>query len=451
MARKFVAVPRPGWLEPLNLFACCVAAVGERKSAVHRAVVGHVHAREDQLNAQRRPQANAAGAERQLLESQLDGLKARAKRVKAGDAADLHAEMIQVRQKLDLVPDVKPCRLTVGDVTQEALVKMLAEQGGRVYQVSPEGGPFEVMKGRYSEKENFEVYLHGHAGDDIAIDRISREENKVRHPALSVSLMVQPDVIRGIVDSPAAAGRGLLARFLYAWPASKVGARQVAAPAARPVTLATFDQRMSWLWRRGVEGTGCAPAALVFTPEADERLRAFERWLEPQLAEGGAYGWMAGWGNKLAGHCARLAAGLHFCDLAAAAEVDAAPGLHAASNPPIGAVAAATVERAVALARDYFLPHATATLGVMGTDRRVEKAKRVVDEIRGKWSKARIKPTDVMRLSGRAFATADEAEKVLQLLASHHYVRPAGEEGRFAGKAYKRPDYLLNPLAFPLT
>ena len=49
---------------------------------------------------------------------------------------------------------------------------MLAEQGGRIASLSPEGGVFDVMAGLYSKSgtASFDLYLKAHAGDDLRTD-----------------------------------------------------------------------------------------------------------------------------------------------------------------------------------------------------------------------------------------------------------------------------------------
>jgi hypothetical protein len=51
--------------------------------------------------------------------------------------------------------------------------------------------------------------------------------------------MCQPRVIETIAANPDFKGRGLLARFLYAWPPSRVGRRKIA---AEPVSEAAEQQ-----------------------------------------------------------------------------------------------------------------------------------------------------------------------------------------------------------------
>ena len=63
-------------------------------------------------------------------------------------------------------------------------------------------------------------------------------------PALTMGLMVQPRIIEAIAANRDFVGRGLLARFLYATPVSKVGFRN---SAAIPVAETTEKQYEHWI------------------------------------------------------------------------------------------------------------------------------------------------------------------------------------------------------------
>src|SRR5262249_4752323 len=157
-----------------------------------------------------------------------------------------------------------------------------------------EGTLFEIAKGRYAEggKGNFEVYLKGHAGDALRVDRVSRPPDVVERPALSVALAVQPDVIHGLAEQASMRTRGFLARWLYSLPASLGGRRKVAArPVPAEVTRASREALLR-LWRLDLP---TEPWRLAFSPEADVAMRALEEWLEPQLAEGEELSLLAGW------------------------------------------------------------------------------------------------------------------------------------------------------------
>ena len=142
------------------------------------------------------------------------------------------------------------------------------------------------------------MYLKGHAGDDLRMQRIGRPDDVVKSPALSAALAVQPDVIRGGAEQATLKARGFLARWLYSIPVSLVGRRSPAPPIPTSIRDA-YRNCVLGLWHiQATEG-----AELVFSVGADQELQNLERWLEPQLAEGEELSCLAGWANKLAGAC----------------------------------------------------------------------------------------------------------------------------------------------------
>ena len=136
-------------------------------------------------------------------------------------------------------------RWLVDDATPEALAGLLAAYG-RIALLSPEGDVFDQMAGRYNPTAgpNLGVYLKGHAGDLLKVDRRGRAPEYVERPCLTIGITVEPDVLRGLADRPGFRGRGLLARFLYSLPPSLVGHRQAGhrQAGAPPVPPALADR-----------------------------------------------------------------------------------------------------------------------------------------------------------------------------------------------------------------
>ena len=157
------------------------------------------------------------------------------------------------------------------------------------------------------------MYLKGHAGDLLKVDRRGRPPEYVERPCLTIGLAVQPEVLRGLAGRPGFGGRGLLARFLYSLPESLVGRRQVGAPPVPPSVADRYALELQALAASLAAPAGDdGPAVLTLDRQATELLLAFERDLEPRLAAGsGDLAHLAGWAAKLAGATCRLAGLLH--------------------------------------------------------------------------------------------------------------------------------------------
>ena len=133
---------------------------------------------------------------------------------------------IKKAEELATFKEVKPLKLFADDVTAEKLASVLAENNSRAAIVSPEGGIFDILKGLYTSTVNIDTILKGHSGDSIRVDRIGRPSETILHPALTMLLAVQPEVLNGMMSNSTFRGRGLTARFMYCMPKSIVGKRK---------------------------------------------------------------------------------------------------------------------------------------------------------------------------------------------------------------------------------
>jgi replicative DNA helicase len=106
-------------------------------------------------------------------------------------------------------------KLIVDDVTPEAVATILAEQGGRVSVLSPEGDIFGIMAGRYSAgPPNIGVYLKAHAGETVRIDRKTRSEH-IKQAAITIGVTTQPEVMRAFGSNNAFRGTRAVSAFLF--------------------------------------------------------------------------------------------------------------------------------------------------------------------------------------------------------------------------------------------
>jgi replicative DNA helicase len=430
--------PRSGWREPLCLFVAVGMDAGARKSSVFTALTRPVADLERQQAAAALPSITETATLRRIAEQTAAQAEAAASRAPASQQEEARAEAIaRTAEAARLVVPPIP-RWLVDDATPEALAGLLATYG-RIALLSPEGDVFDQMAGRYNQTAgpNLGVYLKGHAGDLLKVDRRGRPPEYIQRPCLTIGLAVQPEVLRGLAGRPGFGGRGLLARFLYSLPASLVGRRQ---PGAPPVPTAVANRYTlelqalaSSLTTPAGPTTDEGPALLVLDQEAAELLLALERDLEPRLAAGsGDLAHLAGWAAKLAGATCRLAALLHL-----------AAHLRDGWARP---VSADTFAGAIRLA-DYLVEHARAVFDLMGADPRTDDAR---------WLLGWINRTDQRQFSRRdahaaaprgRFRKAADLEPALTLLEEHGWLRrvdadpPGPKGGRPAS-----PRFLVNPL-----
>jgi replicative DNA helicase len=406
---------RPGWREPLNTFTATIAEPGERKSAVQQAMTRVLQAVEQGLTETTMPARLEAQARKQIAERKAEKARNDAanskkdKDNKRDHRAELEAENAAIEAARAVAEiDVPPVpRLVADDATPEATASLLAEQKGRVAIISSEGGVFDIIAGRYGGSVNMDVFLKGHAGDPIRIDRKGRPPEYIPRPALTLGLMIQPEVLRSIAAHRAFRGRGLLARFLYARPVSKVGHRRIAAtPVPEWVTNAYNDDIATLA--AGLAQWAGDPAILVLTPEADEAMRKIEARIEPQLASDGELAALKDWGAKLAGAIARIAGVIHLTD-------------HGPGAGPTTPVTAETIDRASRIG-DYFKAAAINVFAEMGTDQDTADAIYLLERIEHLGVDA-LSERDLLRAAKR-FKTRVELLPALTQLVEHGYLIP---------------------------
>jgi replicative DNA helicase len=429
--------PRAGWQEPLCLFVAVGMDAGARKSGVFTALTRPLADFERQQAAAALPAITEQATLRRIAEQAAVHAEAAASKAPPDQAQDKQAEAIARAADAAnlLVPPVP--RWLVDDATPEALAGLLATYG-RIALLSPEGDVFDQMAGRYNQGAgpNLGVYLKGHAGDLLKVDRRGRPPEYVERPCLTIGLTVQPDVLRGLADRPGFRGRGLLARFLYSLPPSLVGRRQAGAPPVPPALADRYAVELQTLaasLTTPASLAGDGPTVLTLDQAAGELLLEFERSLEPRLAAGtGDLAHLAGWAAKLTGATCRIVALLHL-----------AAHLRDGWARP---VEADTLACAIRLA-GYLVDHALAVFDLMGADPRIDDARWLLDWI-ARTGQQQFTRRDAHHAAPRGrFRKATDLDPPLTLLEEHGYLRRADtDQASPKGGRPPSPRYLVNPL-----
>jgi hypothetical protein len=423
IARRVYVQARPGFREPVNLYVAALLDPANRKSAVFADATRPL----SELEAERIELARAtvarAASERRQAEAKLKKLEKQA--AEKDDGAARH-EACELAAQLAETPEPVLPRLIVDDATAEKLGIILAEQGGRIGSMSPEGGVFDLMAGQYSKNgiPQFVVYLKGHSGDDLITDRVSRKSVQVRRPALTCAYAIQPEVIRGLADKTAFRNRGLLARFLFAMPTSWIGRRQIAAP---PVPDHVRDAYCQMVWRLAEVRD---EHVLALDSAADAEFLAWETEVEAMLADGGLLETMRDWGGKLVGATVRIA-GI----------------LHCVTHGPEGAIDVATIRAAIEIGR-YTIPHAEAALNLMHAQgpSTGDDARYLLRWIK-RHDRREFTKRDAHQHGKRRFPHADDLYPALAELERRGYIRQRQAAPSGPGRPAS-PVYDVNPAVF---
>jgi hypothetical protein len=433
LAKVIAVMVRPGWVEPVNLYGLVSLASGNRKSAVVSAV-GKPLREHEIAEAERLQIAVAqARARREVAEKRLEKLKAKlATEDDRDEILRLQADVNDLTERLLVDPELQvpiAPRLLMDDCSPEKLAAMMTDHHGRMGVLSAEGGIFQIIAGRYSDRQadSLDLFLKAHAGDDMPIDRIGRETKALRAPALTIGVAVQPHVLSGIAAHPGFRGTGLVARYIYGVPESTVGRRQIA-PTPVP---ASIEERYAGLITKALHlPIDATPVSL--DAQAAQVFQAFERRLEPRLGPDGDLEHIADWGSKLAGLVARLSGLFHvvLC-------------LGARLQPWDREIARDTVERSIRIAETFLIPHAKTAFAIMGADPALDHARHVLRYVLN-WDGPTLTRRDLHQRLRASFPKPEQLDRPLAILVEHGYLRPAPTaENRPGRKA--SPTYEINP------
>lgn len=383
-----------GHYEQTSLYIFLIAPPGSRKSAVIHAMTAAIEDYEQKYNEGNKTAMRRNKQERESLQRDINRLT-RQLEVKYDTLTEL--ELQHTQDKLAELPEIKPLQIFTDDCTSESMIRLLRDNHGRMSLISAEGGAFDNIVGRYTKKPNLDVWLKGICGDTIRVDRINREPDYIRNPALSMIISAQPGVLSELMQSSLLDGRGFLARLFYInIPSAAMPKSFRSAPI--PATIREdYDHLIFHL----LDLSENEPITLHLAPEAinqmDELCHSVEAYLRNEHRD------MREWGSKYIGLVLRTAGLLHI----------AADGA--------GDIQTETVENAIRIG-SYAFHHALYAYSILGADETVEKALHVVTKLR-KLSVTSISRSDLyQKCRGRFFRDAKEMEPALNLLEQHGYI-----------------------------
>ena len=432
----FVQVRWPDWPEPLNLYCVVALKSGESKSPAFAAATRPVHnfAMEDRKRLE--PEIKIATARYDVASRRIDQLKNRA--AKEVDGAALERLMKEVETAVLEQATIQipvPLRLILDDVTAESLEQVMRQQGGRIAIMSDEGGPFELMGGRYNDNiPNIDIYLKGHSGSSTAIDRVGRQGGSIRNPALTIGLAIQPDVIETLQAKKGFRGRGLLARFLWSIPESCVGTRTADSPAMPESIRVAYENAVLNMLavpvERDQEGE-MVSRRIDVARDAYALIVELKARIEPTLGLSGDLETIADWANKLGGTVARIAGLLHLADRAHEPERHMDP------------ISREEMQRALVIA-DYLLAHARRAFDKMSADPTARDARRILEWIQRNGIR-KFTGRDVYLANRAWFKAPADMGPGLELLIDHDAIRRRPEPPRAGPGRPPTPTFDVNP------
>jgi Protein of unknown function (DUF3987) len=423
LAGQVAVSPKTGWVEPINIYTLIALPPANHKSLVVRACTQPLRCWEKEQKRQRENELKRQRAARKTEERILDALRNKAAKIE--DKAEQQRLFEAIIQQEMALTDISPLPvLFTNDATPESLTHLVAEQGGRLAIFSDEGGILETLAGLYSHgSANIDILLKGIDGGEIRVHR--KDRSAILNPYLTVVLTVQPVVIQNMAGKKAYLGKGVLERFLYVLPQSRLGYRTHNTPPLLPDIQAAYDQAIMALLNTSETQS---MRILSLSPGAQSAWRAFQLQLETELRPEGALHSYSGWGGKLAGFTLRLAGLLHVAEYGLQREC----------------ITESTVQTALALA-DVLKLHAVTVFQWMNQETRCEDAQVVWQWIQshtqGSFTQAEIR----FALRNKKQGQSQRLMKALAILQERHLISaPVRLNTRKPTTVYR-----VNPLAAP--
>ena len=439
---------RPGWSEASSIWTATVAGAGERKSAAEGPFSDTLRGLERELQAKAIPEIEDAEQELKIAQARLDDAEKAAVKAKPDlRALRMDEAKLAKRELRDLGPVPAPPRLLFGDITPAAMPQKAAMQGGRMAVIHSEGTLIKQMGGLYnSGAVDTGFALDAYDGKAMPVDRIGRDSIEMESAHLAIGLLVQPIILEqlGRKKDDEMLHNGFVQRFLYGFPASRLGYQDPRGSVPIPAELLDdlryrLGRLVHGLWKNSMV------RALTFTDEASEDMYVFQEQMQERLRRGGDLHPMASWASKLPGKLARIAALITLYE-----------------DPDATQVQAEQLRAALAMA-PYFITHARLCLDLMGANRdaKLMPARDVLEWLRRRKDEKRQEPftvRDAQRgVDGNSWGpdgvTSETVQDAIHVLVDKGWVvplpapeRPEGQRGRAPS-----PRFAPHPLVWDST
>lgn len=412
---KYRVQVKDDYSEPVNVWTCVALPPGSRKTAVQQAATAPLTAWERRQREAAEPEIKQAESDHATVSARIAQLRKDAAKTQGVEFEDLKEEIATLEVELPKIP-VMP-QIWAQDVTPENLGAIMAANNERMSILSDESGIFEILAGRYSNGvPNLDLFLQGHAGSPVKVNRGSRSSIAMDSPALTLGLSPQPEVLRGLSNTPSFRGRGLLGRFLYALPNSNLGYRTLDVRPMEPECRNQYDFVLTAILDHETEGTADRadyPRILALDEEARQEWQSFALRVEAGMREGEIYHHITDWAGKLPGAVLRLAALLHIVR-------------YHDGRPWEKNIALQDMSAAVRMG-EVLSAHALAVFDLMGADLALDGARVVLRWIKRE-KKSRFTFRDCHLALKSRYKRAKDLEPIMEVLVERHFIRQRVEK-----------------------
>lgn len=319
-------------------------------------------------------------------------------------------QIAKLKTQAEQISDVGKRRITIEDITPESLIQLMGKNKS-LLMISDEAGMLGNFTGRYSNNNipNMDMILKAWSGESFFCDRATKETIQIPTPCLSISLAGQPYLWDNMVSNPIFRNSGLLARFFYCFPKSKVGTRRYDSKAIATAVVDSYNKLIDILLTRKFNAGDTEEKFLKFDETAQQNfIDYYNQYIEKiQLTE---FSNCKDWGGKYHGQILRLCCVIHCVKCVLKNE-----------NPENVLVGADTLCNAIDIA-DYYKEQAIYAFSIGGVDQEILKAEKALEIIKAKQIKEGFQSALLKKCRNKIFAESDDFYKALKLLEEYGYV-----------------------------
>ena len=388
--------------EPPMIYSFIVAEPSERKSPVVRFIKKPFVDFELKYNQEHAEEFHKIEAMKKRLLFEADKLE------KEG-SKDVD-QIAKLKTQAEQIGDVGKRRIAVDDITPESLIQLMGRNRS-LLMISDEAGMLGNFAGRYSNNSmpNMDMILKAWSGESFFCDRATKETIQIPTPCLSISLAGQPYLWDNMVSNPIFRNSGLLARFFYCFPKSKVGTRRYDSKAIATAVVDSYNKLIDILLTRKFNAGDTEEKFLKFDETAQQNfIDYYNQYIEKiQLTE---FSNCKDWGGKYHGQILRLCCVIHCVKCVLKNE-----------NPENVLVGADTLCNAIDIA-DYYKEQAIYAFSIGGVDQEILKAEKALEIIKAKQIKEGFQSALLKKCRNKIFAESDDFYKALKLLEEYGYV-----------------------------
>lgn len=300
-----------GLRRPPGLFMALIGQSGERKTTVDDLISAPIYAYDQKHAASDADKQAHYRASLRLWQATNNALQRKIDKSAQGtdDLKQYLDELVEQERREPNNP--APKQIIYQSITERPMLEALHGHGKSIAILSDEGEI--VLKGGAMKKMG--SMNKAWDGKPLSLDLVDVRV-RIVDPRITISFMVQEEVIEEFLGKRGriARGSGHLARYLFAWPASTVGFREMKLGDHAWIHLPAFHQRITELLDEADlrQANNQARTLLEFCTEAKELWVDSQNWIEKGMRPGGCFYSIKDFASKMLEIAGRVAAILHY-------------------------------------------------------------------------------------------------------------------------------------------